>query len=142
MEKKVFGSEMWKAVEVGDVVFVNATPHKIKIWKDGHVVMAIPSCGTVLRVLPRQSVVAEVAGVPVVKTEFEDKVAGFEKLVSEAKKEFENKKIVVITSTLVAQAVSSFEDERVMVVAPDMRPFGAVRDESGKIVAVKGFQIF
>jgi len=45
--------------------------------------------------------------------------------------------VIYVVSTLVAQAVADRED----VVAPDTGP-GAVRDEQGNIVAVRGFVRF
>jgi len=104
---------------------VNLTPHEIRVVKDDCEVI-IPPSGGVARVKTEQVEVGSIDGIPVVKTEFGE-VEGLPD---------PEPNTIYIVSSIVAQAVAG---EREDVVAPDTGPT-AIRDENGRIVAVRRFQ--
>lgn len=106
---------------------VNLTPHPIIIRPEGGDEMIIPPSGVVARVATTACVVAEIGGIPIVATRY-GAVEGLPEPAPET---------LYITSSLVAQAAAS--EGRVDVVAPDTGPT-AVRDEEGRIVAVRRLQ--
>ncbi len=111
---------------------INLTPHKITVIVEDENcnphVFDFPPSGNVARVSSSQVEVARVDDIPVVKTEFGD----VENL-PESKDD-----TIYIVSSLVAQAVAGRRDD---VVSPDTGPT-AIRDEEGKITAVRRFQKF
>ncbi len=114
-------------VNVKNVEFVNLTPHEITLVREDGEVVKIPPSGQVARVKVEQEVVNEINGIPIVKTTFGD---------IEGLPEPQEGKIFIVSS-IVAQAAA-----RTDVVAPDTSPQGVIRDENGRIVGVKRFQIF
>jgi hypothetical protein len=106
---------------------VNLTPHAVTVQHEDGTVTEIPPSGTVARVEAAQVPIGDVDGITVVRstfgppTDLPDPAEG----------------VVYLVSSLVAQAVPDRED----VVAPDT---GAtcVRNENGRIVAVRRFQRF
>ena len=113
-----------------NVEFVNLTPHEITLVREDGEVVKIPPSGQVARVKVEQEEIKKVAGIPVVRTKF----GGVEGLP-----EPENGKIFIVSS-IVAQAAAKLG--RTDVVAPDTSPQGVIRDENGRIIGVKRFQIF
>jgi len=140
-----------------EIELVNLTPHEITIvGEDGEVKTVIPPSGKVARVKTVQEKVDEINGIPIVRTKF-GAVEGVPApticsncsnnslyggscqctaggLPSDCK-DFEPIEVYIV-STLVAQAIGGRKD----IVAPDTSPQSAVRDEQGRIVAVKRFQ--
>ena len=108
------------------MIVINLTPHKIVV-RDGETVVFPPS-GTVARVSAVSKEVGTVNGIPVVRTEF-----GAVEGVPEPKPN-----TIYIVSSVVAQALKERRD----LVAPDTGPQSAIRDENGRIVGIKRFQIF
>jgi len=118
---------------------INLTPHPINIIR-GDQKITIPPSGKVARVQPKQQVVGFInvqdTEIPIVRTEFGE-VQGLP--------EEPEPNTIYIVSTIVLQAIANnpelAEKFRGKVVAPDTSPSGAVRDEQGRIIGVKGFQI-
>lgn len=107
---------------------VNCTAHPIHIADDaGNVVRVIEPSGQVARVAVEQVVVGELDGVPVVETHW-----GTVEGLPEPQED-----VVYVTSTIVLQAAKA--EGRTDVVSPDTGPT-AVRDEEGRIIAVRRFQ--
>ena len=110
--------------------FVNLTPHVITIVNDnGEKIIEIPPSGEVVRVNISQEIVRYVDGIPVKKTVFND---------IQNLPEPQNDTIFIV-STIVLQALKDKGINRDDVVAPDTN--SAVRDENGRIIGVKGFQV-
>jgi len=120
---------------------INLTPHEIIIVNEGcpskvadrtelqqYVIDRFPPSGLVARVKADRVKIGEYNGIPVFKTVF----GGVEGLPAP------ERGVIYIVSTLVLQALKGKRND---VVAPDTSPQSAVRDESGKIIAVKGFQV-
>lgn len=107
---------------------INLTPHEITlVRKDGEKVV-IPPSGKVARVRVEQKEVGEIDGFPVVQSEFGE-VEGLPE---------EREGVIYIVSFPVLQALQGTRSD---VVAPDTSPQGAVRDEQGRIIGVKRFQV-
>ena len=106
---------------------VNLTPHKLNIVTDNGNIEIEPS-GTIARVKPTTVRIGTVNGIDVVKTTFGE----VEGLPSP------EKDTVYIVSTLVLNALKGSRPD---VVAPDTGPESAIRDESGRIVGIRRFQI-
>ena len=107
---------------------VNLTPHEVKVLdENGNVVATFPPSGQIARVKTSREKVGEINGIPVFKTVF-GKVEDLPESQPDT---------VYIVSLLVLQACPDRHD----LVAPDTSPQGAVRDEQGRIIGVKGFQI-
>ena len=132
---------------------VNLTPHKIAIVNGEEVIEISPS-GTVARVKTVQKETGiTVFGIPVVKTEYTE-IEGLPSVCENClikhectvSLEMRNGKTcglqfpekIFIVSSIVAQAVKSRKD----VIAPDTSPESAVRDEEGRIIGIKRFQMF
>lgn len=107
--------------------FVNLTPHEIVVKYDGET-LKIPPSGTIARVKTVMRELPRINGIPVRKTEYGE-IEGLPEPEAGT---------VYIVSILVLQALKGTRGD---VVAPDTTPSGAIRDESGRIVAVKGFQV-
>jgi len=108
--------------------FVNLTPHEIKVVRKDGSELRLPPSGQVARVMTASVPVSEVDGVEVVRTEF-----GAVEGVPEPREG-----VYYIVSSMVAQALSWRSD----VLAPDTSPASAVRDEQGRIVGIRRFQVF
>ena len=108
---------------------VNLTPHSIKIANEvGDVILEVPPSGELARVAASTGVVAHVNDIDVVKSIF-GTITGLPESQPDT---------IYIVSMLVLQAIAGARDD---VVGPDTGPT-AVRDEAGRIVAVKRFQRF
>ena len=111
---------------------VNLTPHAINIIA-GVQNFEIPASGQVARcaVKSAQAGFIPVDGVqiPVVQNQFGE-VEGLPEEVAGT---------ILLVSALVGSALAGKRND---LYGPDTSPSGAVRDESGKIVAVKGLQKF
>ncbi len=104
---------------------INLTPHVITVRAESGDVNIEPS-GIIARVSVSQEVVGKVEGIEIVRSAF----GAVENMP-------EPDGTIYIVSSMVAQALSF----RVDIVAPDTGPT-AIRDESGRIVAVTRFQRF
>lgn len=106
--------------------FINLTPHAINLANaDGEITLTIPASGQTARIASTQTVVGEINGIPVRRTDW-GQVEG----LPEAQEG-----VVFVVSTLVAQAV-----RRADVVSPDTGPTD-VR-EGGLVKAVRALQAF
>ncbi|GIV86608.1 MAG: hypothetical protein KatS3mg054_0637 [Chloroflexus sp.] len=108
-------------------MFVNLTPHTITIVHNDAKI-EIPPSGNVARVTSSMEVVGEINGIPVSRATY-GSVEGLPAPQDGT---------VYIVSSLVLSALAGSRPD---VVAPDTSPTGAVRDEAGRIVGVRGFQI-
>lgn len=107
---------------------INLTAHPIHIAnEDGRIIRTIEPSGIVARVAVEQTIIGEVDGIPVVETRW-----GAVEGLPEPQKD-----VVYVTSTIVLQAAKAAG--RTDVVSPDTGPT-AVRDEEGRIIAVRRFQ--
>ena len=105
---------------------VNLTPHALNVYKDDAVILTVESsgvarvgqsvedAGSINDIPVRKSVWGEVEGIP-------DPKDG----------------VIYVVSALVRTRVADRDD----VVSPDTSPSGAVRDDAGRIVGVRGFLI-
>lgn len=108
---------------------VNCTPHPITIAdKDGNVIRTIEPSGHIARVAVEQQEVGVIDGIPVVESVF-GQVEGLPD---------PEPGVVYIVSTPTMLAARQMG--RTDVVSPDTGPASAVRDEQGRIVAVRRFQ--
>jgi len=114
-----------------EVELVNLTPHRVVILLLGHRRVEIPPSGTVARVSVRAVPHGSIGGIPVVRTEYGDITD-----LPEPKRG-----TVFIVPTLVLVALRAKGIQRDDLVAPDTSPASAVRDEAGRIVAVRRFQV-
>lgn len=114
----------------GKTKFVNLTPHPITVFK-GEEKIEIPPSGEVARVGVEQKKVGELNGIPVHKSIFGD-VEGLPE---------PRENTVYIVSTVVLQALKAKNIVRRDLVSPDTTPNGVVRDEEGRIIGVRGFQV-
>ena len=113
---------------------VNLTSHDVVIANDaGAEILRIPPSGIIARIDVRQDVIGHVESdgvtIPVVATVFGELTG-----LPEPEQD-----VVYIASTLVAQRAAQLG--RKDVVSPDTGPT-AVRDDAGRIVAVRRFQAF
>ena len=111
--------------------FINLTPHAINVFDDGgNIILSLPPSGEVARVASNRELVGHLGPVPVFKTVFGD-VVGLPDPRPDT---------VFVVSTLVLSALAQKGVTRDDVVAPDTSPQGAVRDDAGRIIGVRGFQ--
>ena len=103
---------------------INLTPHDLIIFKDGSKTI-IPASGKVARVSSVDTPRGDIDGIPVVARGFGDVVD----------LPAPQDGVIYIVSVMVLSALAGKRDD---VVAPDTGA-GAVRDDSGRIVGVKGF---
>jgi len=112
-------------VHVSRTALVNLTPHEIVVRREDGSELRIPPSGVVARVTATAEPVGTLAGVPVVSTrygEIEDLPAP-------------RGGVQYIVSSLVRMAAP----ERADLVSPDTGPESAIRDDDGRIVAVRRF---
>lgn len=109
------------------VEFVNLTPHPITLVRENGETTTIPPSGVVARVAVKREKIGELNGFPVHRSIFGE-VEGLPE---------PQDGVVYIVSFPVLQAL---QGKRSDVVAPDTTPQGAVRDENGQIIGVRGFQ--
>jgi len=126
-------SRIVRGVKIEETTLVNLTPHAINIFDDnGNKVLEIPPSGIVTRVSSTQVTFKQIADIPVSKTIFTD--------IVDLPEPTEN--TVFIVSSLVLQALKARGIKRDDLVAPDTSPNSVIRDENGRIIGVKGFQLF
>jgi len=107
---------------------INLTPHEVKIFDDqNNIIATFPPSGQVARVSVKRQKVGEVNGIPIYANKFGE-VQNLPPPQPDT---------VYIVSILVLQACPQRSD----LVAPDTTPAGAIRDEQGKIIGVRGFQV-
>lgn len=107
---------------------INLTAHAINVV-NGENNIAYPSEG-LARVKTEEKVIGSVDGIPVVKTVYTT-VEGLPEPQEDT---------VYLVSTLVLQALKASGVCRHDCLAPNTGISGAIRDEQGRIVGVKGFQ--
>ena len=110
----------------------NFTPHDITIYEADKVIATIPSSG-IGRVQQREEIVESINNIPVVKVVYGD-VEGLPKIPDEGTQ--------YIVSVFVANALKasdSWSIWREHLLVPNSGPtkWGAVRDESGRIMGVR-----
>ena len=106
---------------------INLTPHTINVAdKDGNIIREIKPSGTVARVSTKEAPAGEIDGIPVVETKFGE-VEGLPEPQDGT---------VFLVSSIVRSAVPALRTD---VLVPDTGPT-AVRDEQGRIVAVRRFR--
>ena len=112
-------------VHVCRTALVNLTPHEIVVRREDGSEFRIPPSGVVARVTATTEPAGTLAGVPVVSTrygEIEDLPAP-------------RAGVQYIVSSLVRMAATGRTD----LVSPDTGPESAIRDDDGRIVAVRRF---
>lgn len=106
---------------------INLTPHDVVIRLDDGTEKAFPAIGEMARVNTTAEVVEEVDGIPIVSQSFGE-IEGLPE---------KEKGTLYIVSLVTRQAAQ--ELGRTDVISPDTSPAGAIRDEQGRIVAVRRF---
>lgn len=96
--------------------FVNLTPHRITVIKEGNIVLDVPPSGVVPRCSVISEVVFEIDGVPITKNVFGE-VVGLPDRQEDT---------YYIVSALVKNAVPERDDLLV--------PVGTVKDDEGRII--------
>lgn len=112
-------------VHVSRTALVNLTPHEIVVRREDGSEFRIPPSGVVARVTATAEPVGTLAGVPIMSTrygEVEDLPAP-------------QGGVQYIVSSLVRMAAPGRAD----LVSPDTGPESAIRDDAGRIVAVRRF---
>ncbi|RLI31246.1 hypothetical protein DRO48_01235 [Candidatus Bathyarchaeota archaeon] len=132
--------------------FVNLTPHEIRVVRKDGSELRLPPSGRVARLRTVSVPVGEVEGVPIVRTELghlnkspkrlpglsrEGVLYSISDLLAEDLPE-PQEGVFYIVSSMVAEALSWRKD----LLAPDTSPASAVRDEQGRIVGIRRFQVF
>lgn len=107
---------------------INLTQHAINVFLEEKE-MSFPSEG-LARVRTEEKSVGAVNGIPVVKTVYTD-VEGLPG---------SQEGTIYLVSTLVLQALKANGINRPDCLAPNTGLSGAIRDEQGRIVGVRGFQ--
>lgn len=104
----------------------NFTPHTINVVLEEGTSFEFPSVG-VARVSSKEAPINTIGDIPVVKTLYGE-VEGLPD---------PEKDTIFIVSYVVLNALRGVRDD---IVAPNTSPAGAIRDEGGRIVGVRGFQ--
>lgn len=107
---------------------INLTQHTINVIL-GEKELAYPSKG-LARVKTEEKTIGTVEGIPVIKTVYTT-VEGLPDSQEDT---------VYLVSTLVLQALKANGIERPDCLAPNTGVSGAIRDDQGRIVGVRGFQ--
>lgn len=107
---------------------INLTAHTINVFLEEKEI-AFPSQG-LARVKTEEKEVGKINGIPVVKTVYTD-VEGLQESQEDT---------IYLVSTLVLQALKANGINRTDCLAPNTGVSGAIRDDQGRIVGVKGFQ--
>jgi hypothetical protein len=115
------------------VKLVNLTPHEINIYSQSGqgIVLSIPPSGVVCRVSVKSEIVGKVNGVPVRKVTYGD-VEGLPE---------PQPNTIFIVSTFVLLALKDKGVQRPDLVSTDTNPDSAIRDQQGKIIGIKYFQV-
>ena len=106
---------------------VNLTPHALVVRLNDGTERRIEPSGTIARVATTAREVGTVNGIPVVETTYGD----IEGLPAP-----EDGTVYIVSSLVLAAARAS---GRADVLAPDTSPESAIRDDAGRIVAVRRF---
>ena len=106
---------------------INLTPHEITVRLETGEEITFPASGEVARVKTVSEDAGEVAGVPVV-TQSYDEIQGLPE---------PEEGTLYLVSLVVRQAAR--EQGRTDIISPDTSPQGAIRDEQGRITAVRRF---
>lgn len=112
---------------------INLTKHVVNVQTEteGWILEnAFEPSGTEARVTSKQEIFTNVCGIPVVRTTYSE-VEGLPA---------QEDGTIYIVSTLVLQALKANGVTRTDCVAPNTSPSGAIRNEAGQIVGVRGFQ--
>ena len=125
-----------------DTVFCNLTPHEIVVRLDNGTNTRIPPYGEVLRVDTRSAQVAITeSGVRINAV----RPIGFsiESAVATVRAHLESERTIVLLSGIALDWIYPHltESERLRVVSPDTSPGCAIRDTSGRIMAVRALRI-
>lgn len=107
---------------------INLTQHTINVIL-GEKELAYPSEG-LARVKTEEKTIGTVEGIPIVKTVYTT-VEGLPDMQEDT---------VYLVSTLVLQALKANGINRPDCLAPNTGISGAIRDDQGRIIGVKGFQ--
>lgn len=107
---------------------INLTAHTINVV-NGESNIAYPSEG-LARVKTEEKEVGKINGIPIVKTAYTT-VEGLPD---------QQENTVYLVSTLVLQALKANGIDRADCLAPNTGVSGAIRDDQGRIVGVRGFQ--
>ena len=107
---------------------INLTAHTINVFLEEKEI-AFPSQG-LARVKTEEKEVGKINSIPVVKTVYTD-VEGLPESQEDT---------IYLVSTLVLQALKANGINRTDCLAPNTGVSGAIRDDQGRIVGVKGFQ--
>ena len=107
---------------------INLTAHTINVFSEEKEI-AFPSQG-LARVKTEEKEVGKINGIPVVKTVYTT-VEGLPDMQEDT---------VYLVSTLVLQALKANGVCRPDCLAPNTGLSGAIRDDQGRIIGVKGFQ--
>lgn len=111
------------------MLVINLTPHEIVVRRSGSDAVIRPD-GRVARVVANCQIVGDALGVPVVRTTW----GAIEGLPDP------EPGVIYLVSTAVAQAAAAAGRDDVL--APDTGPESAVRDDAGRIIAVRRLQRF
>lgn len=107
---------------------INLTAHAINVFLEEKE-MSFPSEG-LARVRTEEKTIGTVEGIPVIKTVYTT-VEGLPE---------QQENTIYLVSTLVLQALKTNGIDRPDCLAPNTGISGAIRDEQGRIVGVRGFQ--
>ena len=118
-------------------MFVNLTPHEIRVVKPNDDILEITPSGTEIRISSTSIEVGEIDGVPCVINYFD--LREIANVVNQIVVALGSKEVYGIVSTFVLQALSDHEIAH-RLVAPDTSPGSVIRDLDGKIIGVKRFQ--
>jgi hypothetical protein len=102
--------------------FINKTPHPVKVFKDGEVILELPACENPWRLKEESKVMFEINNIEVKETK-----------LTKANIEDHNFEDVFIASMPVAQ---------ILKTANIVSPADLVRDEKGNVIGCKSFTYF
>lgn len=125
-----------------DTIWVNLTPHEIVVRLDSGANHRIPPCGEILRVDTRSAQVAvSPSGIRI--NEVRPSNAAIGDAVERVRTHLSDETAMVIVSGIALDWMYQMlgERERYRVVAPDTSPGSAIREPSGRIVAVRALRI-
>ena len=127
--------------------FINLTPHEIVIECPDGQRMSVPPDGDVLRIETQNDLLGTTSeGIPIhwVKPSGDGIDDGL-KMLRKHRARVTGVEVFVIVSGLaldwLAQSDRMTEGEHLYTICPDTGPHSAVRDESGRIVAVRAFRV-
>ncbi len=115
------------------MAFVNATPHLVTIYKDDDTVLAIPTCGVVIRVDETREVCEIVEGIDLHVVKYGD-VIGLDQLPGLTSDD------IVIVSALALAALKA-SGEALSYDFGFASPGESVRNADGQIIGCKGLTV-